>query len=383
MLIRRLACVLVAGVCVGTGLASRDRAQTAASPVVVIDHPGPTTALSGRETLRAHLEPTSVRVASMTFHVDGKLICHVVQPPFQCIFDAGLRAQTRTVQVVAVLADKRQVTSEMRAVPPEASRDRGESRIVRVPLVLSAVRGGPVEPIAAESLELLEDKIAQPVLSLVHQNLPLDIAVAVDISSSMEPVLPAVRVALNEFLSSVRDADTARLFTFSDRLNEVVRTRSWSAALDDVVPRGPTALYDGVIEAIDRLNTHPARRVLVVFADADDRHSRASVTTVRERALGQDAALYFVLLAPDRSPRAAREALDDLAVASGGRTILAPAAQLRRVFQELRAELSQLHLLTYASPRSTADGREHAIEVRIKDRRDLRIRTRTRYLDAK
>ncbi len=325
----------------GAGGALAGREQTAAAPTVVIDHPGPTTALSGRETLRAHVEPATARVSSIDFLVDGKVICHVVQPPFQCIFDAGLRPQTRTVQAVAILADKRQLTREVTAVPPEAARDRGDARIVRVPVFVSDGRGRPVDPVVAESVEVLEDNVAQPLVGLLHEEIPLDIAVAIDISASMERVLPAVKVAVNEFLSSFRDADTARLFTFSDRLNEVARARSWSAALDDVVPRGTTALYDGLIEAVERLNTHPARRALVVFADADERHSRASLTTVRERMLDQDAALFLVLLAPDRTSSATRKAFDELGASTGGRTIRATAAQLRRVFQDIRTQLSQ------------------------------------------
>jgi VWFA-related protein len=198
----------------------------------------------------------------------------------------------------------------------------------------------------------------------------------------MERVLPTVKVALNEFLSSFRDGDGVRLFTFSDRLNEVVRARSWSAALDDIVPRGTTALNDGLIESIDRMNTHPARRAIVLFADAEEKHSRASLTTVRERALDQDAALFLVFLAPDRSSRATRDAFDDLAAATGGRTIRATPAQLRRVFQDIRAQLNQYYLVTYNSPRPSPDGREHTIQVRLKDRRDARLQVRTRYLDV-
>ena len=377
---RRIACVVAVSLFAGAAIAGQ-RGQPAA-PTLVIDHPGPATALTGREALRAHVEPAATKVSSIDFIVDGKLICHVVQPPFQCIFDAGLRPQAYTVQAIAVLADKRQLTREVRAEPPPSTRERSDGRIVRVPLFVSDGRGRNVDPVAAESVEVLEDKVTQPLVGLLSTEIPLDVAVAVDISASMERVLPTVKVALNEFLSSFRDADTVRLFTFSDRLSEVTRTRSWSAALDDVVPRGTTALNDGIIESIERMNTHPARRAIVVFADAEEKHSRASLTTVRERVLDQDAAVYLVFLAPDRSSRTTRETFDDLGAATGGRTIRATPAQLRRVFQDIRTQLNQYYLVTYNAPRPNADGREHTIQVRLKDRRDVRVQARTRYLDV-
>jgi VWFA-related protein len=377
----RILMVIAAGLCLSVAVSGRNRAQTVAAPAIVIDHPGPNTALSGRETLRAHVEPRTTRVLSLDFVVDGKVICHVVQAPFECIFDAGLRPQARTIQLVALLSDKRQLTREVRTIAPETARDRADVRLVRVPVFVSDARGRAVDPLPPEAVEVLEDKVAQPVQTF-EQDLPLDVAVAVDISSSMERVFPAVKVALNEFLSSFRDADTARLFAFSDRLNEVPRARSWSAALDDVVPRGATALYDGLMEAINRLNTQPARRALVVFADPEDKGSRASLTTVTERVLDLDAALYLVILGPDRSPKATRDAFDRLSASTGGRTIRATSAQLRRALQDIRTQLSQYYLLTYPSPRAAPDGREHTIEVKIKDRRDVRVQARTRYLDV-
>lgn len=256
------------------------------------------------------------------------------------------------------------------------------ARPVHVPAFVVDTRGRSVD-LDQAAFEVFEDGIPQPTTALVKPEEPLDVTVAIDISSSMEVVLPEVRLALNDFLVGLRDTDVARLFTFSDRISEVPRARTWSLTLDGLIPRGATALYDGLFDAAGLIASGRAKRVLVIFSDSDDRGSRASITTVTERVLTMDAALFWVILGPDRSPRQVRDAFDNLAASTGGRVVRVNRGQLRRTFEDLRTELGRFYLITYQSLRDTVDGRLHTIEVRTPGRRDVRVRARTQYIDAR
>jgi len=256
------------------------------------------------------------------------------------------------------------------------------AKLVHVAAFAADSRGRGVD-LAQTDFEVFEDGIPQPTTAVLGPNAPVELMLVLDISSSMEPVLPEVRLAVNDLLQELRDTDTVRLFTFSDKFAAVPRARTWSVTLDGLIPRGVTALYDGLYEAAGRVSTGPAKRALIVFSDSADQGSRASLLTVSERVLAMDAALFWVVLGPDRNPRDVKDAFDDLAAGTGGRLVRANRGQLRRAFGDLRAELSRFHLMTYESVRDAVDGRIHSIEVRTPNRRDVRLRTRTRYMDAR
>jgi VWFA-related protein len=254
--------------------------------------------------------------------------------------------------------------------------------LISVPVLVTDSRGRFMD-VNPDAFELLEDKTPQRLLRVDHQELPLDVSLAVDISSSMEAAFPVVRTAANDFLSSVREPDLLRLLTFSDRITDVPRGRSWSTTLDDVMPRGATALRDAMIGAIGRQGTQPARRTLIVVSDGQTDKSRASIDTVREAIRITDIVLYLTVIAPDRNPRAVRDAWDQVTTGTGGRTVRPASRDLLATLKSVRAELPHYRVLTYRCPREAADGNEHAIEVQIRGRKDLRLRSRTAHIDLR
>ena len=252
--------------------------------------------------------------------------------------------------------------------------------VIRVPLFVADSRGRFVE-VTASTFQVLEDDAPASVTNLLLPNEPLEVMVGLDISASMERVLPEIAPGVNAFLTAMRDVDNVRLLAFSDRVSEVPRGRSWSTALDALIPRGATAFHDGLLDAIRRFGRDGAsRRALVVFTDGFDKGSRASLTTALEEILTTDIVLYLVLLGPDKHTKQRREQLDEIAAATGGRAIRASITQVSRAFDAVRQELATYCVLTYRSHRPAPDGRRHTIEVRAAGRRDLRLRARRLHM---
>jgi len=254
--------------------------------------------------------------------------------------------------------------------------------MISVPVLVTDSRGRFMD-VNPDAFELSEDKVPQRVTRVDFQDAPLDVSFALDISSSMEKVFPALRMAGNEFLSSIREPDLVRLLTFGERVTDVPRGKSWSTALDDVMPRGATPLRDDMLAALDRYMPLVARRSLIVISDGQTDKSRASIDTFSEALRVTDVVLYLMVLAPDRNAREVRDAWDRVATTSAGRTIRPDLRNVTAELKTVRTELPQFRVLTYHCPREAADGAAHTIEVQVRGREDLRVRARTAHIDAR
>jgi hypothetical protein len=81
---------------------------------LVILSPEPRAVLSGPSTFEADTRPADTQVRRVTFFVDGQPACRAHERPFRCDWDAGSRAEPRTVRVVADL------DGAPRARPPDS-----------------------------------------------------------------------------------------------------------------------------------------------------------------------------------------------------------------------------------------------------------------------
>jgi VWFA-related protein len=58
-------------------------------------------------------------------------------------------------------------------------------------------------------------------------------------------------------------------------------------------------------------------------------------------------------------------------------------AELNAAFDQIAADLAQQYVLSYYPAADHRDGRFHAIELRVKSRKDVRIRSRRGYYSPK
>src|SRR5580765_8944126 len=85
------------------GLALMVSAQAPDSaPQLKILSPGEDSYVSGPTLLRASIVPAEA-ASSMTFFVDGRQVCALTRPPFECEWDAGPALGEHQVRAVATL----------------------------------------------------------------------------------------------------------------------------------------------------------------------------------------------------------------------------------------------------------------------------------------
>src|SRR5688572_33036519 len=88
-------------------------AQELSRPQAQILWPDADTYLSGPITLTASIEPPSA-AASVTFSVDGRPVCTIERPPFECEWDAGSNVASHQVRLVIGLVSGGRIVRTVR-----------------------------------------------------------------------------------------------------------------------------------------------------------------------------------------------------------------------------------------------------------------------------
>jgi VWFA-related protein len=212
--------------------------------------------------------------------------------------------------------------------------------------------------------------------------------------------LDDLQAAGRALLGGLRAQDRAALVTFSHELRVAVPQGGDRAAvrhaLDAVVPRGHTAVWDALYLGL-KVRVGESRPMIVLFTDAEDNQSWLDADQVLDVARESEAIVHVVAIVSkppevttrisgclgirvDRST-AARPQLDALrhiAEATGGQ--LWPAgdsSQLERTFLRILAEMQSRYLLSYTAAGVAREG-WHRLGVRVKGRKGV-VRSRSGY----
>jgi VWFA-related protein len=153
--------------------------------------------------------------------------------------------------------------------------------------------GLPIVDIGKDRVQVIHNGRPVPALSLDLADAQQDglaIVVAIDTSGSMqgEP-LEHARSAVRVLLDRMEPRDRGALVSFGQTVQVVQdltdNRDALHQAVDGLVARGDTALYDGTAQAIALAAGQPlGRRAVVVITDGEDTHSRQSLDDVIGKA---------------------------------------------------------------------------------------------------
>jgi Ca-activated chloride channel family protein len=348
---------------------------------VSIVAPEPDAYVVGTVRIAARVEPARrVRdVARVMVYADGRLVCTLMDPArAECTWDAGAEIKEHVIRVVAeLLGGGRVVTS---------TKTRGvehvEKSAVEVVQVTAVVhdRGRFIKGLPASAFRLLEDDVPQKIVHFSSEGSPLDLVIAVDVSESMTPAMPALKTSVKKFLSALGPKDQVTLTAFNDNLFTLTRRETTPEqrlrAVDRLAPWGGTALYDVIVRGLQQLSKQPGRRVLVVFSDGDDRSSHATLQSVEQAVRSSDATLFMVALGRGVRNAALKTGIERLVDLSGGRALFVERSdRLDEPFAEIIEELANQYLIGYESTNTKRDGawREITLEL-VGQRYDVRAR---------
>jgi Ca-activated chloride channel family protein len=368
------------------GLDAMQAPSDTSTPQITIVSPENDSFVSGPTLLRARIDPPEA-ATGVTFFADGRQVCSIPRPPFECEWDAGATISAHQVRAVAALAVGGRIVQTVRTKGVGFS-EHVNVDVVQVTVTVSDGRGKFVRGIPRTSFHVAEDNRPQTITHFADEDVPLELVVAIDISGSMGLSMPKLKTAVKEFLTTVPAQHQVTLLGFNDTVFTLARKATDPAdrikAVDRVAPWGSTALYDVILRGMDMLGRQTGRKALVVFTDGEDQGSHATIADVERRLQSSDLTLYMIGQGRGVTLESLKKVMERLAVPSGGRAFFTENIDaLHDAFADLLDELSNQYLLGYASTNAKRDDTWRRIKVDVDGHNDVRARQGYRAVAVK
>ena len=272
---------------------------------------------------------------------------------------------------------------------------RISSNLVPIPASVVDKRGNAVVSLKLDDFELRVDGELRPLSDLTRSETSVRLAMLFDNSGSLDAAREFEKQAAIRFFRKVmRKNDEAAIYSIEtdSRLaqpltNDVVRLEQTIAMFGK--PEGGTSLLDAIFDAATYLRPYTGRRVLVIVSDGIDTTSRHDdFEFVVQHVLGDDCQVYVVQTGlyegANLRALAAERRMEQLSGQTGGAVYLPKSTdELDVAFDQIAADLSQQYILSYYPSAEHRDGRVHNLELRVKSRNDVRVRSRKGYYAPK
>ena len=136
----------------------------------------------------------------------------------------------------------------------------------------------PVRGLSRDSFHIFEDSSEQIVTYFGEEDVPISLAVLLDVSGSMNGKIAGARRALSAVLSGANEADEFSLITFAEHPRVTVPWTTAPAEIENSVlmdqAHGRTSLLDAIALGIHQLRqSKNPRRALVILSDGGDNFS--------------------------------------------------------------------------------------------------------------
>jgi Ca-activated chloride channel family protein len=266
--------------------------------------------------------------------------------------------------------------------------------VVPVPVSVTDDDGRPVNGLKKEDFELLEDGMPQEIETFSHDQTPITSILLIDTSGSMNAQMPLVRTAALRYIHAMAPADRTKIIQFNSKVVPLEDFTSDKSKLEAAIAKldagGATALLNALYVALRELYAQRkvssmAKRAVVVLSDGDDTVSAVSDDVIVKAAQRAEAVVYCVRLQPDRRELESVDDLEgtrflaELATETGGRLLLTPVRRLDRVYDEVADELRNQYTLGYLSTNTVPDAKFRRLTVKVKGKRDYKIRHKPGY----
>jgi VWFA-related protein len=231
--------------------------------------------------------------------------------------------------------------------------------------------------------QVAEDGVRQKISSFSDEHTPLELVTAIDVSSSVNDALPAMKIAATRFLGGLEPTDQATVVGFNESIYTLARRSTDQVIRERAIGRlrawGGTALYDAIVHAIDVLGRQTGRRAIVLFTDGEDQNSHAPMDMAIAQVEASDAMIYAVGQGRAVHSKELQKLLQRIATTSGGRAFFSNTPQkLDETFAEILDDLHHQYLIGYPAPDDQRDGKYHTITVTAGSGK-YRVRTRHGY----
>ncbi len=295
----------------------------------------------------------------------------------------------------------RQPTQKPQTEQTKTTEEVDEDEIVRVssnlvPIPASVVdqRGVAITSLKLEDFELRVDGQVKPISDMTRSDTSVKLVMLFDNSGSQHEAREfEKRAAMHFFRKVLRPADEAAIYSIeSDSYLAQPLTKD-IARLEHTIasfgkPEGSTSLFDAIIGAAAYLRPYGGRRILVIVSDGIETTSQNDFATTIQKVLADDCQIFVVQTGlydgANLRALAAERRMEQLTFQTGGAVYIPKStAELDMAFQQIAADLAQQYVLSYYPSDERRDGRFHVIDLKVRTRKDLRVRARKGYYSPK
>lgn len=325
-----------------------------------------------RRSLRAEADvvvPEGDVVERVEFYLNETLVSTLYQPPW---IQPIMLPEVEPIAYVRAVAFQPNGTSTEALVFVNAPDNLEEIDIEFVELYTLVLDrdNRPVQGLTREDFLISEDEVPQDMVRFeLVKDLPIHASIMLDVSASMDEMLPQARdAALHFFEQAITPKDRASVVVFNDHpqlamefTNDVDKLAGGLAGLK--AERG-TALYDSLIYTLYYFNGLKGQRAIILLSDGKDESSRFEFADALEYAQRSGVAIYAIGLGSAKREMESRRKLNRLADETGGRTFfIDDIAELPTIYDTIQLELRSRYLLAYQSSNTSGGKRFRSIEV--------------------
>jgi len=287
--------------------------------------------------------------------------------------------------------------SRPRAVAEEvdpADTVRVSSNLVPIPASVVDSRGIAITGLKLEDFELRVDGQLKAISDLTRTETSVRLVMLFDNSGSVDFAREFEKQAAIQFFRKVmRPADEAAIYSIESESYLAQHLTRDISRLERTIesfgkPEGSTSLFDAIIDAAAYLRPYSGRRVLVIVSDGVDTTSRGDFETTIKRVLADDCQVFIVQTGlyegANLRALAAERRMEQLAGQTGGAAYIPKTtSEVDHAFQQIAADLAQQYVLSYYPGEERRDGTFHLIDLRVRSRKDVRVRARKGYYSPK
>lgn len=196
---------------------------------------------------------------------------------------------------------------------------------------------------------------------------PLITMLVMDVSGSMVNggKIEAAKQAARAYIDRMRPGDQGGLISFDTQITYVQPVtedrQALQAAVDGLAPRGDTAMYDALLQAVAALEGLPGRKAIILLTDGLDNSSAGTLGDVTA-SVSQGGLSISTIGLGDPAAGSGYYGIDetslrDLADQAGGAYAFATdSTALQQIYQVYGQTLQSEYAITYTSPASLRDG---------------------------
>jgi VWFA-related protein len=264
----------------------------------------------------------------------------------------------------------------------------------------------------AGDIRLLEDGVPQEITAFTRQvDLPLSLAILIDVSISQERTLPEEKAAAIAFLDTVirPSKDEVAIISFTGEAtleqgmtNNLARLRRAIERVKFTPPagylgggvmgptppinqrgtmlQGSTAIWDTIwVTGEEILGPAPenTRRAIILLSDGVNTSGKKKLDDAVNAALRSEAIIYSIGIGDNFYSGVDKGALNKISERTGGRAYFPrDEAELRQAFRQIQDEMRSQYLVAYEPTNQKRDGSYRRIEIQLANQQMQRDKVR-------